>query len=47
MTALEDRWGQFVHAVAKRDVARAELQDVRAERDDVVRLAKTRETARI
>ena len=25
MTALEGRWGQFVHAVAERDAARAEL----------------------
>ena len=46
-TALEARRGQFVHAVAKRDAARAELQDVRAERDEVIRLAKTREAARI
>ena len=47
MTALEACRGQFVHAVAERDAARAELQDVRAERDEVIRLANTREVARI
>ena len=47
MIALEARQGQFVRAVAERDAARAELQDVRVERDDVIRLAKTREAARI
>ena len=47
MTALEARRGQFVRDIAERDVARAELQDVHAERDDVIRLAKTREAARI
>ena len=47
MTALEARWGQFVHGVAERDATRAELQDVHAERDEVICIAKTRETARI
>ena len=47
MTALEARWGQFVHGVAERDATRAELQDVHAERDEVIRLAETREVARI
>ena len=47
MTALEACWGQFVHAVAKRDAARAELQDVHAKRDEVIHLAETREAARI
>ena len=47
MAALEARRGQFVHAVAERDAARAELQDIRAERDEVIRLAETREAARI
>ena len=36
-----------MNAVAERDAARAELKDVRAERDEVIRLAKTREVARI
>ena len=47
MTALEACWVQFVNVVAKRDAARAELQDVHAERDEIIRLAKTWETARI
>ena len=47
MIALEARRGQFVHAVAERDAARAELQDVHAERDEVICLAETREAARI
>ena len=47
MTALEARRGQFVHAIAERDAARADLQDIRAERDEVIRLAETREAARI
>ena len=42
MTALEAHWGQFVQAVAERDAVRAELHDVRAERDEVIRLAETR-----
>ena len=37
----------MVNAVAERDVARVELQDVCAERDEVIHLAKTREAARI
>ena len=47
MIALDARRGQFVHAVAESDAARVELQDFHAERDDVIRLAKTREAARI
>ena len=47
MIALEAHQGQFVHAVTKRDAARAELQDVRAKRDEVIHLAETREAARI
>ena len=47
MIALEARWGQFVHAVAESNAARAELQVVRAERDEVIRLTETREVARI
>ena len=47
MIALEARWGQFVHVVAERDAARAELQDVHAKRDEVIHLAETREAARI
>ena len=38
---------QLVNAITERDVARAEIQDVRAERDEVIRLAKVREAARI
>ena len=47
VTALEAHRGQFVHAVAERDATRAELQDVHAERDEVIRLAETREATRI
>ena len=47
ITALEARWVQLVNVVLERDVARAELQDVHAERDEIIRLAKTREAARI
>ena len=47
MIALEAHQVQFVHAIAERDVARAELQDVRAKRDEVIHLAETREAARI
>ena len=47
MIALEARRGQFVQAIAERDVAMAELQDVHAKRDEVIRLAETREVARI
>ena len=47
MIALEARRRQFGRAVAERDAARAELQGVHAERDDVIHLAKTREVARI
>ena len=47
MIALEAHRGQFVHAVAERDAARAELQGVYAKRDDVIHLTKTREAARI
>ena len=45
MIALEACQGQFVCAVVERDAARDELQDVHAERDNVIHLAKTRETA--
>ena len=45
--ALEAHRVQLVNAVVERDVARAELLDVHAERDEVIRLAKTREAARI
>ena len=47
MTALDAHRRQFVRAVIERDAARAELQDVCAERDEVIHLAETRETARI
>ena len=47
MIALEARRGQFVHAIAERDATRVELQDVHAERDEVIHLAETREAARI
>ena len=36
-----------MNAIVERDVARAEIQDVRAERDEVIRLAEAREAARI
>ena len=38
---------QLVNAVAERDAARAEIQDVHVEWDEVIRLAETREAARI
>jgi len=44
--ALAAHWRQFVCAVAERDAARAKLQGIHAKRDDVIRLAKTREVAR-
>ena len=47
MTALDAHRRQFVHAIAERDAAMAELQDVHAERDEVIRLIETREAARI
>ena len=47
MTALEARRGQFICAIIERDVARAKLQGVRAEIDEVIHLAKTREAAGI
>ena len=37
----------MVNAVAERDVARVEIHDVRAERDDVICPIETREAARI
>ena len=37
----------MVNVVAERDAARAGLQDIHVERDEVIRLAETRETARI
>ena len=47
MTALEACWGHFVHAAAERDAAIAKVQGIHAERDEAIRLAKTREAARI
>ena len=47
MTALEARRGQFVHAVAERDAAIAEVQGIHVERDEAIHLAETREAARI
>ena len=41
--ALEAHRVQLVNAVAERDVARAEIQGVRAERDKVIRLAEASE----
>ena len=36
-----------MNAIVERDVARAEIHDIHAERDEVIRLAKAREAARI
>ena len=47
ITTLEAHGVQLVNAIAEIDAARAELQDVHAERDEVIHLAKTREAARI
>ena len=43
MTDLEAHWGQFVHAVAERDAAIAEVQGIHAERDEAIRLVESRE----
>ena len=47
ITALEAHWVQLVNDVVERDVARAEIQDIHAERDEVIHLAEAREAARI
>ena len=47
MTILEACRGQFVRAVAERDVAIAEVQGIRAERDEAIHHAENREAARI
>jgi len=47
MTALEAHQGQFVCAVVERDAAIAEVQGIRVERDKAIRLAESREAARI
>ena len=47
ITGLEARRVQLVNAVAERVVARAEIQDVHVERDEVIHLAEAREVARI
>ena len=41
--ALEAHQVQLVNAVVERDVARAEIQDVHDERDEVIRLAEASE----
>ena len=45
--ALEALQVQLVNVVAERDVARVEIQDVLAERDEVILLVAAREAARI
>ena len=47
MIALAAHRRQFGLAVVERNASRDELQGVRAERDDVIRLAKNKEAARI
>ena len=47
ITTLEARRVQLVNVVVERDVARAEIQDIHAERDEVIHLAEAREAARI
>ena len=47
MAALEARQGQFVCAVAERHAAIVEVQGIHVERDEAIRLAETREAARI
>ena len=47
MIALEARWGQFVRAIAERDATIAEVQGIRVERDEAIRLAESREAAQI
>ena len=47
ITALEACWVQLVNAVAERDVARTEIQDIHAKRDKVILLAEAREATRI
>ena len=45
--ALAAHWRQFGLVVVERNAARDELKGIRAERDNVIRLAKNREAARI
>ena len=45
MIALEAHRGQFVRAVAERDAAIAEVQEIHAERDEAICLAESREAA--
>ena len=47
MTALEAHRGQFVRAVAERDEAITEVRVIHVERDEAIRLAESREVARI
>ena len=47
ITALEAHQVQLVNAVAERDATRAEVEDVHAERDEVICLAEARLAARI
>ena len=47
MIGLEAHRGQFVRAIAERDAAIVEVQGIHVERDEAIRLAETREAARI
>ena len=47
MTALEAQRGQFVRAIAERDEAITEVRVIHVERDEAIRLAESREAARI
>ena len=42
---MEARQEQFVHAVAERDAAIAEVQGIHVERDEAIHLVESREVA--
>jgi len=47
MSALENRRQQFVRAVRERDANHDQIMQLTRERDDALRLAQTRDNARI
>ena len=47
MSALENRRQQFVRAVRERDANHDQIMQLTHERDDTIRLAQTRNNARV